>query len=118
MLAGGFLVIAERPYRQRQHAVGAPRDDPVDNVDCDLRAASAQMPARAFGKREIDQHRHDGNSQPARQCQQAKGVGVVGEQVGKERHHGEGDRQRHLVDRAVGAPMLRWHQFGSDRERR
>ncbi len=84
----------------------------------DLRLAVAQVPARAFGKHEIDQHRHHGYRQPARQCQKAKGIGVAGEQEGDKRHHGKRDRQRHLVDCPVGAPVLRRHQFRGDRKRR
>ena len=76
------------------------------------------MPARAFGQHEIDQHRYDGHRQPARECQESKGIRVVGEQIGDKRNQGEGAGQRHLIDGAVGAPMLRRHQFGGDRKRR
>ena len=111
-------MVAERLDRQRRHPRAGARDDPVDDVGRRLRVPPAQMPARAFGKHEIDQHRHDGNCQPARQCQKPKGIRIAGEQEGDERHHGEGDRQRHLIDCAVSAPVLRRHQFGGDRERR
>ena len=110
-------MVAERLHRQRRHPVAGATDDPVDDVDRGLSVASAQMPARAFRKHEIDQHRHDGDRQPARQCQKAKGVFVAGEQTADERHHGERGGQRHLIDRAIGAPVLRRHQFGGDRER-
>src|SRR5271155_5711780 len=52
-LAGGFLVVAERGQGQRRHAVAGPRDDLIDDVDRDLRPACAQVPAWAFGQREI-----------------------------------------------------------------
>ena len=81
-------------------------------------SAPAQIPARAFGKREINQHRHDGYHQPARQRQKAKGVRAAGKQEGYKRHQSKGGGQRHFIDRAIGAPVLRRHQFGGDRERR
>ena len=111
-------MVAERVDRQQRHAVTAARDDPVDNVDRGLNLALAQIPARAFRQHEINQHRHDGYRQPARQCQKPKGVFVAGEQAADERHHGEGRGQRHLIDRAIGAPVLSRHQLGGDRKRR
>jgi len=41
-------------------------------VDGDLGLTLLQVPARAFGKHEIDQYRHDGYRQPARQCENRK----------------------------------------------
>jgi hypothetical protein len=92
LLAGNPCRVAERLDGQRRHAVAASRDDAVDDVDRDLRPASAQMPARASGKREIDDHRDDANRQSTGQCQKPERVDIAGEQAGDERDHREGGR--------------------------
>ena len=76
------------------------------------------MPARAFRQQEIDDRRHDQHRKPARQGQEPERIGIAGEQAADERQDGERGGQRHLVDGAVGAAVLRRHQFGGDREHR
>ena len=62
--------------------------------------------------------RHDEQGEPAGQRDQPEAVRVAGQHGADERQEREGARQADLVDRAVGAPVLRRHQFGGDRERR
>ena len=88
----------------------------VSTAACGL--AAAQVPARALRDHEIHQHRHDEECEAARQRDQPEAVRVAGQQVADERQERERARQHDLVDRAIGAPMLRRHQLGGDRERR
>src|SRR6201993_1808796 len=57
-------------------------------------------------------------AKPPRQSQKPKCIGVAGQQTADKRHNGEGGGQRHLIDGAVGAPMLPRNNFGSDGEPR
>ena len=94
VVRGRQPVVAQLLDGQWRNAVAGPPDDLVDDVDRDLGSAFAQIPARAFRQYEIDDRRHDGYCQPARQRQEPKGVRVAGEQDAEERQHGKGDRQR------------------------
>ena len=103
---------------QRRHAIAGAPDDVVDGVHRRLRAPAAQQPARTVGQREIKQHRHDKQGQPAGQRNQPEAMRVAREKEADERQQGEGARQHDFINRAIGAAMLRRHQLGRDRERR
>jgi hypothetical protein len=70
------------------------------------------------GIKKINQRRDDEERQPARQRHPAERVGIPGQQRAHQRQHGEGRRERDLVDRAECAAVLRGHQLGGNRERR
>ncbi len=102
----------------RRHAIAAAADHQVDGVDRILDPAAPQQPAGAFGDQEVDQQRCDEQRDAARQPDQTKAVRVIGEQEADERQQGEGAGEHDLVDRGVGAAVLRRHQLGGDGERR